>query len=253
MRYLLTLAYHRRRYVGWQRQPTGVSVQATVEQALSTLLGAPIEVVGCGRTDAGVHAAYYVAHFDCDGALPATALKGLNSLLPADVAAYGLAAVPPDAHARFDAFERSYVYRLALRKNPFQTETAWFLPRAHDLDAEKMQAVADLLPQYQEFLPFCKTHSGLKTFHCTVKTAEWKFRPDDRLWTFHITANRFLRGMVRLVVGACVRAGLGQIEVDAVRAALDRQEPLGKSRSAPAHGLFLTAVKYPFAFEDGDR
>lgn len=248
MRYFLTLAYRGTRFNGWQRQPVAPSVQATVEEALSTLLRQPVELTGCGRTDAGVHARYYVAHFDAVEALPPSFLNGLNSLLGLDIAAYTVAPVDDGAHARYDAFERSYEYHLALRKDPFAQDSAWFFARHRRLDLGRMQAVADLLPAYQAFAPFCKTDSGLDSFACEMKTAQWDHRPDEHRLILHITANRFLRGMVRLIVGACINAGLGKITVAEVCTALDTQSPLRPSLSVPPQGLFLTKVKYPFLF-----
>lgn len=248
MRYFLTLAYRGARYRGWQRQPNGISVQATLEDALSTILRQPVEATGCGRTDAGVHARYYVAHFDADGALPPTFLNGLNSLLPPDVAVYAAAPVAAGAHARYDAFERSYEYHIALRKDPFATEMAWLFPQHKKLNLEKMQAVAALLPRYEAFAPFCKTDSGLDSFACILQSAHWEPRAPEHRLVFCIAANRFLRGMVRLIVGACINAGLGKITPDEVRDALDAQQPLRQSLSVPARGLFLTGVRYPFDF-----
>lgn len=245
MRYFLTLSYCGTRYAGWQVQPNAPSVQATLEAAMSTLLREKIEVTGCGRTDAGVHARFYVAHFDAETALPASFLNRLNSLLPNDIAVQAVRAVSPDAHARFDAFERSYAYYVSLSKDPFATETAWFYPMHERLDFAKMQEVAALLPRYSAFFPFCKSDSGLDHYACAMKTAFWEQRPEVQQWVFHITANRFLRGMVRLIVGACVQAGRGQLQVEDVKKALDKQQALPKSLSVPPHGLFLTDVKYP--------
>ena len=246
MRYFLTLSYLGTRFSGWQIQPNAPSVQATLEAALGTLLRQPVEVTGCGRTDAGVHARYYVAHFDAEGELPATILNGLNSLLPDDIAVYSVLPVAADAHARYDAFERSYEYHIALRKDPFSTGTTWFFPQHRLLGFEKMQAVAELLPQYRAFFPFCKTDSGTEGYDCELKRAIWDHRPEQHRMVFHISANRFLRGMVRLIVGACINAGLGKIEPDDVRAALAGQKMLKKSLSVPPQGLFLTDVQYPF-------
>ena len=135
-RYFLTLAYRGTRYSGWQIQPNAVSVQATIEDVLSTILQEKVDITGCGRTDAGVHASYYVAHFDAEKALPPRFLNALNSLLPADIAIYSVQEVSPEAHARYDAFERSYEYHVTFRKDPFTTETAWFYPQFHKLDLE---------------------------------------------------------------------------------------------------------------------
>ncbi len=246
MRYFITLAYRGTRFNGWQIQPDDPSVQETLERACSTILRQPIGITGCGRTDTGVHARYYVAHFDATGDLPDRFLLGLNSILPDDIVVYEVEAVSPEAHARFDAYERSYIYYLALRKNPFETETTWFYPQSSRLDLDKMQEVASLLPQYGSFFPFCKTHSGVDSYDCQLKSAHWELRSADHLLLFHITSNRFLRGMVRLIVGACIQAGIGQINVEDVRTALDEQKSLRKSLSVPPQGLFLTDVKYPF-------
>lgn len=245
MRYFISLAYLGTHYSGWQVQPNAPSVQASLEAALAILLRHPVGVTGCGRTDAGVHARYYIAHFDTDAGLPDTFIHSLNSILPRDIAIYSIWQVAPEAHARFDAFRRSYEYHIALRKDPFATETAWFFAQHEKLNVEKMQAVADLLPLYRDFFPFCKTDSGTEGYTCTLESAQWVHSPDTQRLIFHITANRFLRGMVRLVVGACINAGMGKIQVEDVKAALDTQKMLKKSLSVPPQGLFLTAVEYP--------
>ncbi|HRI59257.1 MAG TPA: tRNA pseudouridine(38-40) synthase TruA [Saprospiraceae bacterium] len=247
MRYFLTLSYLGTHYSGWQVQPNAPSVQTTLESALTTILRQPVGVTGCGRTDAGVHARYYVAHFDAVGELPPTFLSGLNSLLPPDIAVHNIREVHPQAHARFDAFERSYEYHFALRKDPFSTDTAWFFLQNGKLDLNKMKEVADLLPKYASFFPFCKSDSGTEGYDCEMKAAHWDYQPDAFRLLFHITANRFLRGMVRLIVGACVNAGLGKIEIQDVKSALDEQTPLKKSLSVPPQGLLLTDVKYPYS------
>jgi tRNA pseudouridine38-40 synthase len=246
MRFFLTLSYLGTRYSGWQVQPNAPSVQATLEEALTTILREKIEVTGCGRTDAGVHARYYVAHFDATEHLPPTFLRGLNSILPDDIAAHDVRPVAPEAHARYDAFERGYEYHVALRKDPFATGTAWFFPQNGKIDLQKMQDVAGLLLNYKSFFPFCKTDSGTEGYDCEMKKAFWEHRPQDFRLVFHIAANRFLRGMVRLIVGACLNAGLGKIEIEDVKSALDEQKPLKKSLSVPPQGLFLTDVKYPY-------
>jgi tRNA pseudouridine38-40 synthase len=246
MRYFLTLAYLGTKYSGWQVQPNAPSVQATLEAALTTILQQKIEVTGCGRTDAGVHARYYVAHFDAKDDLSPQFLNGLNSVLPADIAAHDIRPVAPEAHARYDAFERSYEYHIAFRKDPFAKGLVCFFPQHKHLDLKKMQDVADLLLNYKSFFPFCKTDSGLENFDCELKKTFWEHRPQDFRLIFHITANRFLRGMVRLIVGACLNVGLGKIELEDVKSALDEQKPLKKSLSVPPQGLFLTDVKYPY-------
>jgi tRNA pseudouridine38-40 synthase len=245
MRYFLTLAYNGAKYCGWQRQPNGPSVQETLEKTLSTILRETIVVTGCGRTDAGVHASYYVVHFDAANDLPPTFINGINSLLPADIAVFSCNPVAETAHARYDAFSRSYKYYMSVRKDPFGTGTVWFYPRAHLLDTGKMQEVATLIKGYTDFFPFCKTHSGVDHYRCQIHEAYWEFAPEQHQYIFHISANRFLRGMVRLIVGACVQAGAGQLTVDQIRIALDTQTHLPKNLSVPPDGLFLTEVLYP--------
>lgn len=246
MRYFLTLAYHGAFFNGWQIQPDAPSVQETLELACSTVLRQPVSITGCGRTDAGVHARYYVAHFDAEGELPKRFLESINGILPSGIGVYTVRAMHPEAHARFDAYERSYTYHISLRKDPFSTETAWFYPKHRLLDIGKMQETADLLLKYEAFFPFCKTHSGVDSYLCQMKKAQWELLPDDHLLLFQITANRFLRGMVRLIVGACIQTGIGQISIEDVRQALNEQKTLKKSLSVPPQGLFLTSVKYPY-------
>ncbi len=243
-RYFLSLAYHGRPFSGWQRQPNAPSVQGALEDALSTLLRTPVAVTGCGRTDSGVHARNYMAHFDAPDGLTDAFLNGLNSILLPAIAVYGLRAMHATAHARFDAIERRYVYGISLRKDPFLTETAWFFPQGQRMDRDALHAVAALLPRHQAFRPFAKADSGLDSFACDVRQAYWEERA--HMLVFHIVANRFLRGMVRLIVGACVQAAMGQIEVAAIAEALENQSPLQKSLSAPPQGLFLTDIKYPY-------
>ncbi len=245
MRFFIELSYLGTRYCGWQRQPNALSVQEVIENALGTILREKIEITGCGRTDTGVHARYYVAHFDYLHPLPPTFLQGMNSLLPPDIALYSATAVAADAHARFDAYERSYAYHISLRKAPFATELAWFYPLHHQLDRQKMAETAALLTRFHAFAPFCKSHSGVDDFDCTLKTAYWDFQPEQHQYVFHISANRFLRGMVRLIVGACVNVGSGKLNLEAVQHALETQTALKKNLSVPPQGLFLTEVKYP--------
>lgn len=244
----MTLGYSGTDFSGWQRQPNARSVQETLESAFSTILQQPIEITGCGRTDAGVHARYYVAHVDIDKPLPPGFQIGINSLLPDSIAVHTIVPVQADAHARFDAFERSYVYEIALRKDPFRRETAWFFPQYHKLDLQAMSETAALLLEYEHFSPFCKSNSGVDSYQCLMKRVEWLHEPEAFALSFHISANRFLRGMVRLVVGACIQTGMGQLRLADVRDAMDRQVAMPKSLSVPAHGLALTAVKYPFSF-----
>jgi tRNA pseudouridine38-40 synthase len=251
MRYFLELAYNGTRFCGWQRQPNAPSVQERIETTFSLILRQPTEILGCGRTDTGVHASYYVAHFDFDKDFPDNFLDRANKMLGNDIVLKNIKPVAPEAHARFDASLRSYEYHITAIKNPFATETEWYFMMYNKLDIPKMQEAADLLSHrdsygkgYKNFAPFCKTHSDTKTMQCDITHAEWIFTETKAV--FHISANRFLRGMVRLIVGACINIGLGQMTLTDLKQALDEQTPLKKSSSVPPTGLFLTEVKYPY-------
>ncbi|WP_425420344.1 tRNA pseudouridine(38-40) synthase TruA [Phaeodactylibacter xiamenensis] len=246
MRYFAELAYNGTNYVGWQSQPGQRSVQGTIEEALSTILNTPIEVVGCGRTDAGVHAKQYFLHFDFDGSFPQGFDRRINKFLPPDIAIYRFIEVAPDAHARFDATHRAYEYHIDFRKNPFGKDTRYFFPFAGQLDEKLLQKAAQLLLEYQEFYPFCKSNTDVKTMRCDLRRAEWIIDREAHSMVFHIAADRFLRGMVRLIVGMCLNVAHGKLDLKAVRVALEQQTRLPKSLSAPPDGLYLTDIRYPF-------
>ncbi len=245
-RYFIELAYNGTRLNGWQRQDNAPSVQAKIEDTLRLILRQPtLEILGCGRTDTGVHASQYFAHFDFDGEFPASLLERANKLVGLDIVLKKIHAVAPDAHARFDATQRRYDYFISFHKNPFAAETQWHFQRGQLLDAEKMQKTAAILRGYSEFAPFCKTNSDAQTMRCELSEASWVFTKNGAVFT--IASNRFLRGMVRLVVGACVNVGLGQLDLADVKHALDTQTPLIKSYSVPPTGLFLSRIIYPFS------
>jgi len=244
MRYFIELSYNGTAYSGWQRQPNALSVQEVIEVALAKVLRQEIPVVGCGRTDTGVHARQYFLHFDHESPLPNNFMNRLNKVLPVDIAFYHLREMSPKAHARFDAKERAYEYHIVFRKNPFTSQTAYYFPQWKKLDIEKMQAAAKLLLDYPAFYPFCKSKTDVKTMNCDLRRSEWEILPSQRGIIFHISANRFLRGMVRLIVGMCLNVGMGKLKLERVKEALDQQERLVKSLSAPPQGLFLTQVNY---------
>lgn len=244
MRYFLELRYHGRAYCGWQRQQEQPSVQQTLERALSTLLRCPIEVVGAGRTDTGVHAAYYVAHFDFAEAIedPRQTVYKLNRILPDDVAVMTLTAVKEGAHARFDAREREYRYYIEPQKNPFNRTTAWHYPVA--LDLERMNRAARVLLEERDFATFAKLNSNNKTNICRVTHAAWEELPDGRL-CFTIRADRFLRNMVRAIVGTLVDVGRGRYTEEEFEAIVRSRDLSRSSGGAAAEGLYLTDVSYP--------
>lgn len=247
MRYFTELAYNGTRFKGYQVQPEVPTVQQALEDALSMVLRQRIAVVGCGRTDTGVHAQQYFIHWDYEGELPRNLLFRSNRILGGDIALRRILPVADDAHARFDAQSRSYRYELATEKQPFRQETAFFCPRAARADRQAMQDTAALLLNYEAFAPFCKSKHGAKTYLCDLRRAEWEFNGPH--FHFHITANRFLRGMVRLIVGACLEVGWGRMSVEDVRQAMEKQQMLKRAYSAPAEGLFLTDIRYDFIQE----
>ena len=242
MRHLLRLAYCGAAYHGWQRQPNARTVQQTLEETLGRVCNAPVELVGCGRTDAGVHASDYAAHFEWAGALPPDLLRRVNRLLPPDIAVYGIE--PTKLHARFDAAHRAYRYDLTARKDPFRVGRVWHYHAAAEIDRERLDAAAAALLDYGEFAPFCKAHSDARTMRCDLRRSEWAAADDGRELHYHIAADRFLRGMVRLIVGACVQHARGRLSLDELHGAMREQRPLARPLSVPGDGLYLTEVRY---------
>lgn len=245
-RFFLELAYNGQAYCGWQNQPNGTAVQAVIEQAISTILRAEIPVVGCGRTDAGVHASQYFLHFDAPVPVPTNFVYRLNSFLPKDIVIYNLTEVSPEAHARFDAQKRSYVYKITGRRDPFNKGTITEIGQFKSIDFELLQETAQLFLKYDAFFPFCKTNSDAKTMNCKMFKSEWEVFPSEMQIHYHVSANRFLRGMVRLLVGACLNVAQGKLSIAEVKMALEKQERIEKSHSVPADGLFLNEVHFPF-------
>ena len=244
MRYFLELRYLGAAYCGWQRQPDQPSVQQTLERALTTLLREPIETTGAGRTDTGVNASYYVAHFDCSHPVsdPVQTLYKLNFLLPEDISVEGLTPVAEDAHARFHACEREYRYYIEPRKNPFTRHLTWqyYVP----LDVARMNRAAAFLLEYEDFTSFAKLNSNNKTNICHVMRADWEELADGRL-CFTIRADRFLRNMVRAIVGTLVDVGRGRYTPEDFRSIVESRDLSRSSAGAPAQGLFLSDVRYP--------
>ncbi len=243
MRYFAEIAYNGAAYHGWQRQPGQISVQQVIEETLSLILRQSIQVVGCGRTDTGVHASQYFLHFDYEGDFPRNFLHRLNKVLPRDIVFYTISKVASGAHARFDATRRSYAYYLSFRKDPFRQQTVTYYPYPQRPDFNRMQAAAQLLLQYEAFYTFCRSNTDAKTMRCDLTRAEWE-QVDLHNLIFHISADRFLRGMVRLIVGMCINVGTGAIELDTVRQALNQQKLLQRAESAPPEGLYLCEVRY---------
>ena len=243
MRYFAELSYKGTAYCGWQRQPSAPSVQQTIEEALSTILRESVEVVGAGRTDTGVHAAFYVAHFDTSRPIanPADFVYHLNALLPEDIAFGRIYEVDDDAHARFDATEREYRYYIEPRKNPFTRATSWQLTTPLDVNA--MNRAAQVLLATEDFTTFAKLGSNNTNNICHIFRAEW-IEIECGMLVFVFRANRFLRNMVRAVVGTLVDVGRGKITPEEFADIVASRNLSRSSSSAPAAGLFLTDVSY---------
>ncbi|MDR1526359.1 MAG: tRNA pseudouridine(38-40) synthase TruA [Dysgonamonadaceae bacterium] len=242
-RYFIYLAYNGKNYCGWQVQPNGISVQQTIEQSLSTLLRVPTGITGAGRTDAGVHARCMVAHFDTEiPDLNTHALtERLNGILPPDIVVHRMVPVHPAAHARFDALSRTYQYFITCRKDPFGRE--WVYRLKKPLDYERMNEAARTLFEYSDFTSFSKLHTDTKTNLCRIMQAEWQ--PDGDRLVFTIRADRFLRNMVRSIVGTLIEAGNGKLPIEGFRRIIERKDRAKAGTSVPAHALFLTEIEYP--------
>ena len=268
MRYFIYLSYDGTAYHGWQVQPNGQSVQGVLQHALSLLLREEIAVTGAGRTDAGVHAAMMVAHFDVkaplhlppEGESPYTHLcpKGqntsplgedgrgllvyrLNGILPPDIAIHKIVPVADDMHARFSACARTYYYYVHTRKSPFLRDRSWRLVQTPDFEA--MNRAAALLLEYEDFTSFSKLNTDTKTNICHIRSARW-VQLSDHEWHFEITADRFLRNMVRAIVGTLMEVGRGQLTLDGFRRVIEQKDRCAAGDSVPARGLFLQNVEY---------
>lgn len=252
MRYFIQLSYDGTGYHGWQVQPNGVSVQEVLQKALSTLLRQPTEVTGAGRTDAGVHASMMVAHFDWPAAhegegseetpLDCTQLTyKLNRLLPPDVAVQAVRPVGPEMHARFSATRRTYHYYIHTRKNPFLRGYSWQVNVP--LDFALMNEAAQVLLEYSDFTSFSKTGTDVKTNICQLTEARWEqLKPGE--WRFTVSANRFLRNMVRAIVGTLVEVGRHRMTISQMRHAIEAKDRQRAGESVPGHALYLTNIEY---------
>ncbi len=242
-RYFIRLAYKGAGFHGWQIQPNAPSVQQTLQQALSTALRSEISVVGAGRTDTGVNARTMYAHFDYPDSLPEKGrlLVSLNRLVGKDIAVHDIFRVPDDSHARFDASERTYKYFVTFEKTPFFYPLSWFSPVR--LDLELMNEAASVLLHTEDFTSFAKLHSDAKTNICKVSHAEWTMSGDS-MAVFTITADRFLRNMVRAVVGTLVDVGRGKMTLEQFKEIINSKDRCAAGQSMPGEALFLWDVRY---------
>jgi tRNA pseudouridine38-40 synthase len=249
-RYFVQLSYDGSHFHGWQRQPNALSVQEVLEAALSKILRQEkVITTGCGRTDTGVHATEFYAHFNAMNAIEDAeqVVFRVNQVLPKSIAIQRIFPVGDKAHSRFDATERGYHYFLHFKKDPFLHQRSMYYP--YELDMEKMNAAAQYLIRQGDFSSFCKSGGGQKTNICDVRKAEWSVNEKGQ-WVFHIVADRFLRNMVRAVVGTLIEVGRGKLEVAAMQEIIELQQRGAAGDSVYACGLYLTQVSYPYLKKD---
>ncbi|WP_085535490.1 tRNA pseudouridine(38-40) synthase TruA [Massilibacteroides vaginae] len=242
-RYFIYLGYNGKPFCGWQVQPNGITVQQCIEEALATLFRQPVPIVGAGRTDAGVHARSMVAHFDWSepiADLPFLVEK-LNRLLPKEVAIYRIVPVTPDAHARFDAISRTYHYYITTKKDPFNFDFSYKLHGTINYAA--MNEACHVLFEYTDFTSFSKLHTDVKTNNCRIMHAEWT--QEENMWRFTIQADRFLRNMVRAIVGTLLEVGRGKMTINEFRNVIEAKDRNKAGTSVPGQALFLAEVSYP--------
>ncbi|QLG46199.1 tRNA pseudouridine(38-40) synthase TruA [Costertonia aggregata] len=242
MRYFIQFSYYGKAYHGWQNQPNAITVQEVLEKAMSALLREKIALVGAGRTDAGVHAKEMFAHFD-NGNVDdiSNFVYRLNAFLPNDIAVKDIVKVNSGSHARFDAEERTYEYWVVQKKNPFYTDSAYYIKA--DLNVESMNQAASLLLGRKDFECFSKSNTDVRTYLCDVKKAI--FTSDEEKLVFTITADRFLRNMVRAIVGTLLEVGVGKCRLEDVKTILKSKDRGKAGPSVPAKGLYLTNILYP--------
>ena len=247
MRYFVRLSYFGKNFNGWQIQPNAPSVQEALNKTLSVILNHEVYLVGAGRTDTGVHAREMYAHFDFDGELPSNLAYRWNSFVGRDIAIKEIIKVPDNAHTRFDAVSREYQYHIIVEKDPCLQDLAWFVHQQPDL--VKMQQAADLLLNYTDFSSFSRSKTQTKTNNCDIMLARWE--QEGSLLVFTIKADRFLRNMVRAIVGTLVEIGLGKRNPDELIKIIEAKDRKLAGESAPAHGLYLTRVEYPQTILNG--
>lgn len=245
-RYFLEVAYKGTAYKGFQIQVNANSIQQEVQKALYVLLRENIELTGSSRTDAGVHAYQNFFHFDTQKNIEQKQLYNLNAILPSDIVAKNIIPVRADAHCRFDATSREYEYQIYTSKNPFLEDRAFYFP--FKLNFELLQQAAEVIKQYKDFTSFSKRNTQVKTFICNIMYSQWSYR--NELLVYDIQSNRFLRGMVRGIVATMLKVGREQITIEELHQIIQTKDCTKADFSAPAQGLFLTAVNYPSAFND---
>jgi len=239
-RYFIELSYKGTNYHGWQTQPNATTVQQTLENTLSKKLQEDIKVTGAGRTDTGVHAEFFIAHFDTSKLITEKTIFSLNRMLPQDISIFNIYKVNKEKHARFDAISRTYEYRISTNKNPFLNEITAFIPANYNI--ELLNRASNLLLNYTDFTSFSKLHTDVKTNNCNITEAFWK--EDKTLIVFRITADRFLRNMVRAIVGTMLELNFGKISIKDLEKIILAKDRNKAGKSANPEGLFLVKIKY---------
>ncbi|MFA5556017.1 MAG: tRNA pseudouridine(38-40) synthase TruA [Flavobacteriaceae bacterium] len=243
MRYFIHFSYFGKHYHGWQVQPNATSVQGELTKALSLLLKSEIEIIGAGRTDSGVHAKEMYAHFDFNNEINSKELiKKLNSFLPKDIAVFDIFRVNDDAHARFDASRRTYQYHIHLQKDVFREDFSWYFYK--NLDVQRMNKASEVLLKYIDFQCFSKSNTDVFTYNCNIVEAFWKKEGNQLVFT--VSADRFLRNMVRAIVGTLIGVGLHKVSIEQFEEIIKSKNRSKAGFSVPAHGLYLTKIEYPF-------
>ncbi|MBK7408165.1 MAG: tRNA pseudouridine(38-40) synthase TruA [Saprospirales bacterium] len=245
MKYFLHLAYKGTRYHGWQRQPGVLTVQEVLEDAVQRMMGKRIHCVSCGRTDAGVHASQYFCHIVVEEPFDFDPVFRLNKMLPDDISIFDCIEVPRNAHAQTDALSRTYTYHIHTRKNALLSDLSAYYP-AESLDVEQLKAAAALLPPHRNFRAMCMPSDENKTKICEVSEAYWTVGEEEYSLRFQITANRFLKGMVRILVANMLEVGYGRLSLEDFEQRLKSEEPAPQVRSAYPQGLYLSGVKYSY-------
>ncbi len=250
MRFFLQLSYDGTDYAGWQIQPDVMTVQGRIEKVLSTLYSSEVSIAGCGRTDKGVHARYYIAHVDLPiSEYPENLLYKLNRMLPSDISCGGVHEVGEQLHARFDATSRAYTYSIHFHKDPFLKKYSTYISKGNELDISLLEEISDIIGQTSDFKSFCKLHGSDTHTLCEIQKSEWDLSNSHRSISYHIRANRFLRGMVRLIVGSSLAVSSGQLSLDDLKNHISLGTRSPHMRSAPADGLALTDVLYGDLFK----
>ena len=243
MRYFIELSYNGKDYHGWQNQPNAITVQSVVENALSKLLRNDITIVGAGRTDTGVHAKQMFAHFDTLEEIDTNFLTlKLNAFLPKTIAIHNIHKVKNNAHARFDALSRCYIYKINTHKDVFIFDNSYYFNK--ELNIDILQSACDILFKYKDFKCFSRTHTDVKTYLCEIMSASWS-KTEDECLIFKIKADRFLRNMVRAIVGTMLEIGIGKKSLEDLHAIIASRDRSTAGPSAPAHALYLTKIEYP--------